>query len=187
MNVEITARHCTLPEELKERAESRMRKMLRFDERIQDARLVVSLEKSRFNVDALVLASGHQIMSHAEEETDRGAIEQVLDRLEAQVRRHRDRVVKRKKGGPALGEMAPAGPVAPAAEEAPAVFGDDGDLDGLVSEDPGELDVAMPLAEALAMLRASRRDVLGFTNPDTSRITFLFKRRDGQIGVVDVV
>jgi putative sigma-54 modulation protein len=188
MHVEITTRHCDIPDHLKERVESRMTKLLRFDDRIKDARVVISLEKNRYSAEATLQANGARLVSHSLDDSDKTAVEIVLDRLEAQLRRHRDRVVRGRKKATAMGEAAGAALPgrAPAEDETVEAFGDDADYEGLVSEDPGDIEVEMDLAEAVAMLKASRRDVLGFTNRDTARPVVLYKRRDGNIGVVDI-
>lgn len=192
MQVEITARHCELPQPLKKRVETRMEKLLRFDDRIMDARLVVSLERNRYNAEAIVLANGLRLVSHAEEDTDRSAVESVLDRMEKQVRRNRARMTKRPKKATAMGQMAGGvdGNTPVAAPEEPQeeyeAFGDASDYDGIVSEDPGDVSVQMEMAEAVAMLRASRRDSLGFTNAATGHPSIIYKRRDGNIGIVDL-
>jgi len=190
MRVEITTRHCSIDDLLKERVESRLGKMLRFDDRISDARVVINLEKNRFNVEATVQANGAHLVSHAVDENEKAALEQVLDRLEVQVRKHRDRVVKARKRAAGMGEAGAvpgtAVQVQEETEEFADAFGEDSDYEGLISEDAGDLAVAMSLAEAVAQLKVSRREVLGFTNRETQRPTLVFKRRDGNVGVVDM-
>jgi len=191
MNVEITTRNFDLPDDMKERAESRMEKLLRFDERVAGARIVVSQEKNRFHAEALVSAGGFRMVSHAVEDSEGVALNAVLDRLEAQVKRHRDRTVKRAKKATALDGAAPPPGPAPEAEtpyeqEDYEPFGDDSDYEGLVSEDPGVFSLSMSVGEAVATLKASQREVLGFTNPVTDRPMLVFKRRDGNVGIVDI-
>jgi len=189
MRVEITTRHCSVEDHIKDRVEARLEKMLRFDDRITDARVVINLEKSRFNVEATVQANGAHLVSHAVDGNDKAALEQVLDRLEVQIRKHRDRVVKSRKRGGGTADAVAAG-VTPGAEEEVGefddAFGEDSDYEGLISEDGGDMSVSMSLGEAVAQLKVSRREVLGFTNRETQRTTLVFKRRDGNVGVVDV-
>ena len=193
MNVEITTRNFDLPDDMKDRAEARMEKMLRFDERVNGARIVVSQEKNRFHAEALISAGGLRMVSHAVEDSEGVALNAVLDRLEAQVKRHRDRTVKRAKKAAAAemdGAAPPSGPPAPAEvpyeHEDYEPFGDDSDYEGLVSEDPGDLRLSMSVGEAVATLKAGTREVLGFTNPVTERPMLVFKRRDGNVGIVDI-
>lgn len=188
MKTSITTRHFELSESLKDRTEERLKKLHRFYDRILDARVVVSFEKNRYNAEAVLTANGHPLTSHAVGESDRAALEQVLDKLEVQVRKHKDRLIRSRRG-PAAGEIAgqAAAPEPPPEEslDAPAGF-DEGDLEDLVSEDTEENGVVMSLAEAAAQLRVSSRETLHFINALNQRRTLLFKRRDGKVGIVDI-
>jgi len=186
MKTGITTRHFDLSDNLKQRTEDRLNTLQRYFDRIRDARVVVSLEKNRYNAQVTLLAEGSRLMSHAVGESDKVALDQVLDKIEVQVRRHKDRITRPKRRAGVVDQMSPAAPVAEPEEEETAHGFDEHDLDGLISEDPGDFEVAMPVAEAAAQLRASRREALGFTNIATERATVVFKRRDGNIGVVDV-
>lgn len=186
MNTEVTTRHFELSDSLKQRTEERLNKLQRFFDRILDARVVVSFEKNRYDAEATLIANGTPITSHATAESDRVALEQALDKLEVQIRRHKDRLTRQKRRGGAErkgAEQSEAEVVAEAEEESGF---DEMDLDGLVSEDAGDWAIRMPVAEAAAQLRVSAREVLGFTNPETSRPALVFKRRDGSVGVVDI-
>jgi len=185
MKTEVTTRHFDISESLKKRTEERLNKLHRFFDRILDARVVVSFEKNRYDAEATLIANGTPITSHAVGETDKVALEQVLDKLEVQIRRHKDRLTRQKRRG--VPPERKGGP--PAAEdEAEVEVGgfDEMDLDGLVSEDAGDWSVSMSVAEAAAQLRVSSRETLGFTNPETARPALVFKRRDGNVGVVDI-
>jgi putative sigma-54 modulation protein len=188
MKTEITTRHFDMNDNLKQRTEDRLIKLQRYFDRIMDARVVVSLEKNRFNAEATLTANGTPITSHAVGDTDKVALEQVLDKLEVQVRRHKDRMTTRARRRTGTGEAMAAAADLTAAEEELDADGpfDDSDLDGLVTDDPGDFEVTMSVAEAAAQLRVSRREALGFVNSVTSRRTLVFKRRDGNVGVVDI-
>ncbi len=182
MNTEITTRHCNLPDSVKDRAEARLNKLQRYFDRILDARIVLNLERNRYHAEAILSANGTPLTSHAVADNEHVAIEQVIDKLEVQVRRHKDRLKRRNKG--AVTPMDMEGLVE-VEEEIEDPF-DESDLRGLVSEDAGEFHVRMSVAEAAAQIRVSKREVLGFTNQETGRPTLLYKRRDGNVGVVDV-
>lgn len=186
MKTEITSRHFDMSQDLKGRVEERLERLQRYFDRILDARVVVSLEKNRYNAEATIFANGTPLVSHALGESDKVALEQVLDKLEVQVRRYKDRLTRGKRRARQEVRMAAPAPVdSMEAAVAEGMF-DENDLDGLISEDAGEFDVTMPVAEAAAQLRVSKREVLGFTNPVTNRPTVIYKRRDGNVGVVDI-
>lgn len=189
MKINISTRHFELTDDLKQRAEERLGKLQRFFDRILDARVVISLEKNRYNAEGTLTANGTPIVSRAVAESDRAAVEQVLDKMEVQLRRHKDRLTRHKRRtgtGEAL--AAAESDLSPGEDTeilSPAAF-DETDMDNLVTEDGGDFSVSMPVAEAAAQLRTSKREALGFTNPVTGRHTLVFKRRDGNVGVVDI-
>jgi putative sigma-54 modulation protein len=185
MNPEVTARHFQLNDSLKQRTEERLAKLQRFFDPILEARVVVTFERNRYDAEAIVVANGTRLTGNAVADSDRAALDLVLDKLEMQVRRHKDRLVRgRRKGGEPREWPAAAAPEEPE-EEMSAAF-EEGETEGSVREEPGDFRVVMDVPEALAQIRVSRREVLGFTNRSTGRPAVVFKRRDGQIGVVDV-
>jgi ribosome hibernation promoting factor len=178
MKPTITTRHFELSETLRERTEERLVKLQRIFDRILEARVVVSFEKNRYNAEAIVTANGTPLTSHATAESDKIALEQVLDKMEMQLRRHKDRQTTGKR------RPAPEG-LGPAVVAEPEDV-DEPDLDGIVGEDPGDFEELLSVTEAAAELRVSPREARGFTNSMNQRRMLVFKRRDGQVAVVDV-
>jgi putative sigma-54 modulation protein len=185
MKTTVTTRHFDLSESLKERADERLHRLSRFFDRILDARLVVSFEKNRYNAEASVTLNGTPIASHAVADSDRAALEQVLDKLEAQIRRHKDRLTKnrRRQGGDAEPPAGPAFVDEGGEEESEA---DEREWDGLVNEAAADFHDVLPVTEAAVVLKASSRESLAFTNSGDGRRMIVFKRRDGRVGVLDV-
>ena len=177
MKTTITTRHFELSDSLRERTEERLLKLQRIFDRILDARVVVSLEKNRYTAEAIVTANGTPLTSHVTADSDKTALEQALDKLETQLRRHKDRLIKSKRRtGPENTNLVEV-------EEAEV---EDVDLDGIVGEEVGLFEERLTIADAAAELRVSPREAFGFVNADTHRRMLVFKRRDGQVGVVDV-
>jgi hypothetical protein len=95
-----------------------------------------------------------------------------------QLRRHKDRLTKSKRRtGHENNEHV---------QTEDAVMIEEEDLDGIVGEEAGLFEERLTVAEAAAELRISPREAFGFVNADTQRRMLVFKRRDGQVGVVDV-
>ena len=178
MKPTITTRHFELSESLRLRTEERLVKLQRIFDRILEARVVVSFEKNRYNAEAIVTANGTPLTSHATAESDKTALEQVVDKMETQLRRHKDRLTTGKR------RTVPEGLMERVAEEPETA--EEADLDGIVGEDPGDFDELLSVQDAAAELRVSAREARGFTNSMNQRRMLVFKRRDGQVAVVDV-
>ena len=178
MKPTITTRHFELSDSLRERTEERLLKLQRIFDRILDARVVVTLEKNRYTAEAIVTANGTPLTSHVTSDSEKTALEQAIDKLEMQLRRHKDRLTKgKRRSGLDNNERE---------EPEEAVVIEEEDLDGIVGEEAGSFEEQLTISEAAAELRVSPREALGFMNADTHRRMLVFKRRDGQVGVVDV-
>ena len=177
MKPTITTRHFELSDSLRERTEERLVKLQRIFDRILEARVVVSFEKNRYNAEAIVTANGTPLITHVTSDSEKTALEQVLDKMETQLRRHKDRLTKGKRRAGADTAGLPVVEETEAPEE---------DLDGIVGEDAGSFEERLTLSEAAAELRLTRREAMTFVNTTTERRMIVFKRRDGQVGVVDV-
>jgi ribosomal subunit interface protein len=97
MDVTITARHCTIPESLRDQTERLMRGMQRLHTRATSA--AVSFESDGFekHVEArLHLGGGPPLVAHASGPTFRAALDRASTRLDRQVKRRRKRWLQRR-------------------------------------------------------------------------------------------
>jgi ribosomal subunit interface protein len=97
MEVTITARHCAIPESLRDQTERLLRRFQRIHTRATSA--VACFEKEAFekNVEIrLNVGGGPPLIAHASGPTFRAALDRTVDRLDRQVKRRRDRWVQRR-------------------------------------------------------------------------------------------
>ena len=97
MKVEITARSEDVPERAKEYAEKKISKMSRFFERITSARVILDSDGDRHKAEMVLAAGGGAVL--VGEATDPmslyAAIDTALDKLERQVKKHKEKLVER--------------------------------------------------------------------------------------------
>ena len=92
MNVMITARHCEVPAPVQQRAEKLMRRMQRFDPRVQVIEVIFEADAGAYHAEARVsIAGGPTVIAQGNERTVRGALDRMADRLQRQLRKGRDR------------------------------------------------------------------------------------------------
>jgi len=132
--------------------------------------VVLTLEGHRTTADVTVHASKAIISSEQEADDVRGAFDRALERVERQLRRHKDRV-RNQKHGPDMGQAAEL-------------------LDGAATATAGfvpEAPAATPMTpeEALAELDAASLGFLVFLNSATGKINVMYRRDDGQFGLVE--
>lgn len=94
MRVQITARHCELSDAVRERAESQMARLTRYDPRLSAAEVIFDEEKHARKVEAILsVHGGAPVVARAEDREFRNALDKVVDRLSKQLRRTRDQIV----------------------------------------------------------------------------------------------
>lgn len=97
MDVTINARHCTVPDSLKNQAAQRFSRMERIDRRITTATLVFDEAAGVRRAEARITIPGGSLLAgHGQGPTFRSAMENALSRLERQLKRSRDRRVARR-------------------------------------------------------------------------------------------
>ncbi|CAN5687325.1 hypothetical protein BH23GEM9_BH23GEM9_14170 [soil metagenome] len=98
MDITINARHCKVPDSLRNQASQRFTRLARIDRRLTAATLVFEVEHNVKRAEARVaVAGGPPIISHDEGATLRNAMDGALDRIERQLKRRRQRMIDRRK------------------------------------------------------------------------------------------
>jgi ribosomal subunit interface protein len=96
MDVRITARHCSIPDAVREAAQTRVERLTRFEPRAGAVDLQFSEANALKQVDVRVGVPGaSQFQAHGEGESFRTALDRALDRLQRQLRRRRVRRLER--------------------------------------------------------------------------------------------
>lgn len=92
MKVIISARHCSPPTAVRELAESRIRRLQRYEPRIGDAEVAFDEDHGEPVVEARVsVHGGGTVVADATGETFEAAVRRMVDRLGRQLRRRRER------------------------------------------------------------------------------------------------
>jgi putative sigma-54 modulation protein len=168
MNIRVTARHTEMRPELKEYVERRVSRLARYFDRIDEAHVVLEEEGHRKIADVTVHASRVTVSSEQAADDLRSAFDRAMEKVERQIRRHKDRVRNRKGRVPAAGAaervMAPGEPrIVPEA---------------LAGE-------AMSAEEALGRLDELGTRFLVFVNSQTEKVNVIYRRDDGDFGLVE--
>ncbi len=111
MQVTITTRHLELTPDVKARAEARIGKIAHFSDNLGDVAVVLWNERHLFHAELRTRADGQDLVSTADGEDLRTAIDAAAAKLERQVKDQRDRLQQRatKVGAePARGPESPA-------------------------------------------------------------------------------
>ena len=178
MDITVTFRHTEPIESLKSYAEEKMSKINKYIDFPAEAHIVLRVEKFRHHADVTLSLNGVIIKGTEETGDMYSAIDQVMDKIEKQVKRHLSKTRKRRTESPkneneALIET----------EEAAAEFG---------QEEPVievEKLVAKPMdpEEAAMQLQYKKQDFLMFRNARTRQINVIYNRKDGVMKLIEPI
>ncbi len=94
MRIEIVGHQIEVTPALKDSVLSKLEKLERHSEKLIDGRVTFSVERLLKKVDATINLSGHTIHAEASDEDMYTAIDQLLDKLDRQVLKHKEKQTK---------------------------------------------------------------------------------------------
>ncbi len=169
MDITVTFRHVESTESLKEYAEEKLSKIDKYFDYPTEAHIVLTAEKFRRMADVTLNVNGAVIKAEEETEDMYSAIDQVMDKIEIQVKRYRDKIRNRRtKAGSGTADEA---------------------VDSAVDEPVIEIEklVAKPMdpEEAAMQFTMSQQEFLVFRNSRSGEINVIYKRKDGNLGLIE--
>jgi putative sigma-54 modulation protein len=173
MDVTVTFRHVDSTESLKEYAEDKLSKLDKYFDFPIEAHVVMTAEKFRRMADVTLNVNGTVIKAEEETEDMYSAIDQVMDKIEIQVKRYRDKIRNRR-----------------TKSESPLNIGRTEEAVDSGADEPdivAEKLVAKPMdpEEAAMQFTMSQQDFLVFRNSRSGDINVIYKRKDGDLGLIE--
>ncbi len=176
MDIMVTFRHTEPIESLKIYAEEKVSKLKKFIDFPLEAHIVLSVEKFRHIADVTVSVNGTRIKAVEETGDMYSAIDQVMDKVEKQVKKHISKIRNHRTDG---------------AKTEDRIEGEDlGEVKELLEEGPViqvERMVAKPMdpEEAAMQLPLLKQDFLVFRNAKSREINVIYKKSGGNMGLIE--
>lgn len=98
MNINISGHHVELTPALREYGEGKMKRLEHHSDQITRCDLVLTIEKIRQKAECSIHVSGSDIHASAEDDNMYAAIDSLVDKLDRQLLKHKEKVVARNKG-----------------------------------------------------------------------------------------
>lgn len=180
MQINVTFRHIEPSLPLKAYAEEKISKIRKYIDEPIDAHVVLKVEKFRHIAEVTIDANGVRI--NASEETDDmySAIDMLSDTIEGRVIKNKEKFRRRKSDGREK-EFASVSPDA----AAPGAILEDVDRRVIRTEQVHAK--PMDVDEAVMQLNLSSGEFMVFTNRHTNSINVLYRRKDGNYGLIETV
>jgi putative sigma-54 modulation protein len=177
VRIEYTGRHMDVPDSVRRLGDRKVRKLSKFLRGITDVRIILTSDKHRYSAEVTV-HSPHLDLAATEESNDAAvSLSTVMDKLIRQAERRVGKQRVRKGGGrrPTSVRTAPPLPVsAPREAQGPRVI-----RTRRFAVKP------LTIEEAALELGASLEGVLVFRDASTERVNVLYKRKDGNLGLIE--
>jgi putative sigma-54 modulation protein len=181
MHVNVTFRHIDPSLALKTYAEEKISRVKKYLQEPIEAHVVLKVEKFRHIAEVTIEANGHRINGAEETHDMYSAIDMLADTIEGQVAKgkDKDKIKRRKPSGISKEFVASANA-----------------LDSRDFDDEEETRVIrveqvyakpMDLDEAVMQLNLSSDEFMVFTNRHTNRINVLYRRKDGNLGLIETI
>ena len=176
MQVNITAKGVAIPPKLKEVVEQKLAKLQRLLSPISTVDITCSRERQWRKIEMAVEANGLLVRGEEKGLELQTALEALINKLERQVKKSRSKLIQRYREAPetrsAWSELSPE--LVETTDLVPALV-----RSKRVSLKP------MTPEEAAAQMELVGYDFFVFTNADTEQVNVLYRRRDGNYGLIE--
>lgn len=179
MQIKISFRHIEPSDPLKFYVEDKLTRVKKYLEEPIEAHVVLRVEKFRHIAEVSIDASGFRLNGAEETDDMYSSIDLLVDSLEGQAARKGKEKVSRRRSG--VGPKDSVG----FAEAAGQMPGDDKELRVIKAEQVYAK--PMHLDEAVMELNLSNGEFMVFKNRSTNRVNVLYKRKDGNLGLIEAV
>ncbi|MBF0475309.1 MAG: ribosome-associated translation inhibitor RaiA [Deltaproteobacteria bacterium] len=175
MPVTVTFRHLEPSQPIKDYIEDKIARLKKYADTSLDAHVVLSVEKFRHIADVTISFNGQKINGEESTGDMYSSIDLVLDKLTKQIKRVRGKI-KNKKGNDRIQTVIMNVIDAQNKEQAQA--------DSHIVKSTQFLAKPMDIEEAIEQLEANKNDFFIYADDDTDQINVVYKRRDGNYGLI---
>lgn len=173
MQVVVAGRQMEVTDALREYATEKFQKLERYLDAGAEAAITLSVVKKIHHVaEASIKSNGTLIQASQETEEMYSTIDLLYDKLERRLRRYKEKMLDQKhraaKSGPA------EGPAAPAEDDGPRI----------IRTKSFDMKPMLP-DEAVMQMELLDKDFFVFPNAETGRISVIYRRKDGNVGLIE--
>ncbi|MBI3604784.1 MAG: ribosome-associated translation inhibitor RaiA [Nitrospirae bacterium] len=172
MNIQITGRHLEVTPTLKEYIESRLHKIEKYSFKILDVQVILDVEKYRHHAEMTVGMEGFTLQAHDETEEMYSTIDKVIDKIEKQLKKHKEKVTRHR--------IKPNAKELPVEDLSPVLI-----LPRVIKEKAFKL---KPISqkEAISQMESLQKDFFIYLDNENKDINVLYRRKAGSLGLIHV-
>ncbi|MGQ9629797.1 MAG: ribosome hibernation-promoting factor, HPF/YfiA family [bacterium] len=178
LQITVTGRHIEVTDALRKYAEDKIGRIAKYFDGIIEAHIILDAGRGRHMAEVTVLANGTRV--HCEDETRDmyASIDGALDKLERQIKKYKNRLFRASSRSTMRKMEMREDVIAPESVEV------EGATPRIVKTRRFAIK-PMGLDEAVMQLDLSGDSFLVFSNSETGDINVLYKRKDGNYGLIE--
>ncbi len=173
MDITVTFRHTEPMESLKAYAEEKVSKLKKYLDYPMEANVVLTVEKFRHQADVTISVNGTRVRAVEETGDMYSAIDQVMDKIEKQIKRHFSKIRSRRSDNIKGEDALVSEEVNSAIQDEPSI-----EVEKMVAK-------PMDAEEAAMQLDVMGREFFVFRNAKSLEINVIYKRRDGNLCLIE--
>ena len=177
MQVAVTFRHMEADEGVKAYVSDKVQKLQKYIENPREVHVVLAVEKFRHIAEITIVGDRGTFNSQGRDNDLYAAIDQMVDKMERQIRERRGKVMRKRAVPSTLkASFAESGKAGEVREE--------GEPPRLTQR---RRTIAKPMSveEALSQLSVSKKDFLAFVNSDSGQMNVVYRSKNGGYGWVE--
>lgn len=175
MRITVTLRNGEDESWQKEYVEDKMKKLDKYIDTPAEARVVLQVEKFRNTAEISLLADGMNINSREEAKDMHLAIDEAVDKLERQLKKHKEKIRTHKPGGKEAGTLG-----GEAGSEEP-----DEAASSRVVETKKVLLKPMSVEDAVLQMEETKNLFVVYRDSNTENVHVMYRREDGSLAVIE--
>ncbi len=178
----VNGKNIDVSDTMRERVIQRMRKLERRFHFLHDAHVSLSTQRNWQIAEVTLQAAGHLLRAEERSNDIYASLDSVVDKLDRQLRRHKGRFSRKGRGTNEEEESAVIEP--PASEAEPEEPIEEASLPRVVRTKKFVMK-PMSIEEAVLQMELLGHDFFMFTNAETENINVLYRRKDGDLGLIE--
>jgi putative sigma-54 modulation protein len=172
MNIIVNGRHLEITPALRDYAESKMKKFEKYLSTITEATVTLSIEKYRHKAEVLLKANGVMIQAESVTGEIYSSIDEVIEKLERQIKKYKGKLTSHRKEN--RSQALPT-----------QVFTERAHPEIKIIKRKRFAMKPMTDEEAALQMELLDKDFFVFTNANSGVINVIYKRRDGDFGLIE--
>lgn len=98
MQIDITGHHIDVTDSMRDYVNQKMERVERHFDIVSNAHVILTVEKQRQKAEASLMVKGSKVFAEAVDEDMYAAIDKLIDKLDRQVKKHKEKMTVHRRG-----------------------------------------------------------------------------------------